>query len=92
MTEQTTEPTAFGRVIIDLTLERGLWAPEDLNLEPHYAQAVVDHFNGIRTDHEGLCLAVAKGIGLDPDSAEDAPECMKLALVYTFGDPRQLGV
>lgn len=85
------EPTAFGKTIIDMTLEYGLFAPEDLNLAPHHAQAVIDHFDGIdNREHWDLPIAVAEGIGRDPRmpkdrrGEEDAQDLDRLAMAWTY--------
>jgi hypothetical protein len=95
MTEQTVpEPTAFGAVVMDIALERGVGDPANLELPDDQHKALEDHMNGVRKrSHEDgdLCLSVALAFGIDPDEGplateHDRRDSMRLAMAYTFGE------
>ncbi len=83
-------PTPFGRAVLEVAWERGLWAPKDLELNPRHYEALRDHLNGIRNiEYDDLALAVVRSMGLEPDAPADEKEykdLLKIALAWTFGD------
>ncbi len=91
LAEAGDEPMPFGKAVIALGQERGFpTLAEDacvLELEERHTIALIDHLDRIdNREHDDLALAVCKSIGLDVDSAEDKPDCLYIAMAWTYGE------
>ncbi len=92
LAEAGEEPTAFGQAVMDVTERRGIGSPEwlDDKLRPDHADALRDHCDGVANADRpmDLPLAVARAIGLDPETAtgEDRADLDRMAKAWTFGD------
>lgn len=95
--EAGTEPTPFGRAVIEIGRDQGFpLLVEDasvLELEERDELALIDHMDGVDTrddDSTAFVRNVAAALGLDHSDPADKEPCTKLAYTHLYREPYQI--